>query len=224
MKFFRITESTDLKVVGKFPQRMGDYYSGVTSNEIEGKVLYEEVQMFTEISEKVFVPKLELKHGSKLTDVISFSINFDFFISEKLKSIFEKYNQNNFQYIPTVLKKKEKVFKYFFMRGMGSYNINNCCHIDFSRTEILMFKSTWDVDYSFKVKSEIEFFEIIEKTKLPYHVAIKWPKLKDNIPEHLFALEHVYHGYQVFISEELKLILEKEKITGIRYLELDEVQ
>ncbi|MFN5649664.1 MAG: hypothetical protein ACK458_19310, partial [Sphingobacteriales bacterium] len=77
MELFRLLESTDLEEVGVFPQR-GDSLSDVSVQLSEHVYNY---RRFSKVPDNIFVPDFRFRNGSKITDVISLSINSCFIVS-----------------------------------------------------------------------------------------------------------------------------------------------
>lgn len=95
--------------------------------------------------------------------------------------------------------------------------------LDFEKSVVTVFKDMWVEDYDTKVANATEFLNLVANTHIPNYVKIKRPYFLESCNKHLLALRYVYNGYQIFVSEELKQKLDAEKITGVRYLGLDEV-
>ncbi len=214
MKYYRLSESIEQKEIGVFPQR-GEMAIGMNIN--DPKHLFNQ-QFFTPIDQTVFVPSFSLRGKAKLTDMISLSINSDLIISSRLKEIIKGLETSDFQFVPITLISKNCEVQYYLLRPTKS-NFN--C-FDFNKTQVSIMETIWEEKEKIKVENKFELLKLIENTKLPLNIKIKRPYFLDECQLHIFSCSHVYHGYSVFVSEDLKNEFIKNRITGIRFRELDE--
>ncbi len=223
MDYYRLYESTNLKEIGCYPQKEGDFnieYPVIMAD--DPRHLYGQ-KMFTYAHKDIYIPKHYLKKRAKVTDMLSLGIHQSEIISERFKCIIEQYTLDDFQLLPIAFERGEEIYQYYLLRGIYDKFKYNYELIDFEKSIVTVFKSTWEEDYAAKVNNANEFLQLINATHLPYHVKIKRPYFLNSCNKHLLALRYVYNGYQIFVSEVLKQKLEAEKITGVKYLGLDEV-
>jgi hypothetical protein len=215
MLFYRLQISTDLNEVGVFPQ-IGEMKVGLHKD--DPKHLFNQADL-SKLSAEIYIPSFKLQNKAKLTDVLSFPINNDWVVSEKLKSVFESENIADVQFIPIEIFKKEELKNYFLLRPLKS----SIEQIDFSKTEISIMKTTWDEEQIVKVRDVQGFLALVEETKYPMSIKIKRPYILQDCNLKFFCIKYVYGIFPYFISKEFRDILVNHNITGIRYMELDEI-
>jgi hypothetical protein len=215
MTFYRIETSTDLNEVGVFPQ-IGEMKVGLHKD--DPKHLFNQPDL-SKLSSEIYVPSFKLRSNAKLTDVLSFPVNSDWVISEKLKSVFEQESIVDVQLLPIEIFQGEELKKYFLLRRLRSA----IEQIDFSKTEISIMKTTWDEDQKLKVSNVQEFLALVEEVKYPKSIKIKKPYILQECKYKFLSIKHVYGIFPLFVSKEFKDILESNNISGIRYMELDEI-
>lgn len=214
-KFYRIEDSTDLREVGTFPQR-GEMKIGL--HIADPKHLFNQTDL-VKLPADVYIPTFRLRNKAKLTDVLSSPINNDWIVSEKLKVLFERENIEGVQFVPIEIFKNEELKNYFLLRPLRS----SIEQIDFSKTEISIMKTTWEEEKKVSVRNVQEFLALIEETKYPLSVKIKRPYIVQESNLKFFGIKYVYGVFPFFISKQFKDILFENKISGIRYMELDEI-
>lgn len=214
MIFYRIEISTNLNEVGVFPQ-IGEMKVGLHKD--DPNHLFNQADL-SKLSSEVYIPSFKLRNKAKLTDVLSFPINNDWVVSEKLKSIFERENIIDVQFMPIEIFKNEDLKNYFLLRPLRS----SIEQIDFSKTEISIMKTTWDEEQKVSVRDVQAFFDLIEKTKYPMSIKIKRPYIIQECNLKFFSIKYIYGVFPYFISKEFSDILLKNNISGIRLMELDE--
>jgi hypothetical protein len=215
MKFFRIIDSFDQKIVGKFPQFKTGYYP---VHSTDPRLMLN--VFFTKVNEsEVFSTVPKLVRGARLTDFMAGTATGNI-ISERLREIFEQTNPIGLQFIEQkIIIQNEEIGGYWLTNNYEfDYNV-----IDFAKTEISIMKSVWDEDYRIQIKNSEEFVQLVEQIKLPQNVKIFRPYFLENYEKDFFALRYVYNGFSFFCSQRFREKLEAEKITGIRFMELDEI-
>lgn len=215
MKFFRIMDSFDKRIVGKFPQFETGYYP-VHSNDPRLMLNI----FFTKVNEKeVFSTVPKLVKGAKLTDFMHGTATGNI-ISERVRDLIEKTNPIGMQFISQPIIVNSIEIDGYWLTNNYEFNFDV---INFNLTEISIMKTTWDVDFQVKVKNQTEFLSLVDEIKLPQSIKIFRPYFIENYDKDFFALRYVYNGFSFFCSERFRQKLEDEKITGIRFMELDEV-
>ena len=214
MHYYRIIESTDLKIVGAFPQ-LGEMNIGLNINDT--KHLFNQPE-FMRIDSNVYIPAFKLRSKAKLTDMISLAINFDFIVSEKIRLILESEGIQDFQFVPIHMFYKDKPVTYYLLHFLGSKY--DC--INFNETEVSLMKDIWTEVKKIKVTSVEKFLELITETKMPFSIRIKKPVFLESCSSSILCIKYVYSGFGCFVSKSLRERFEKEKCSGIRFMELDE--
>lgn len=215
MIFYRIEMSTNLNEVGIFPQR-GEMKVGLHKD--DPNHLFNQADL-SKLSSDVYIPSFKLRNKAKLTDVLSFPINNDWVVSEKFKFIFETENIADVQFMPIEIFENSDLKNYFLLRPLKS----SIEQVDFSKTEISIMKTTWDEEQKVRVRDVQGFFDLVEKTKLPMSIKIKRPHILQECNLKFFGIKYVYGVFPFFISKLLKDVFLENNISGIRYMELDEI-
>lgn len=207
--------NTDLNEVGVFPQR-GEMKLGLHKDDL--KHLFNQGNL-SMLSGDVYIPSFKLKSKAKLTDVISFPINNNWIVSEKLKFLFEKESIPDIQFLPIEIFKNDELKNYFLLRSLKS----SIEQIDFSKIEVSIMKTTWDEEQKIKVSDIQGFLALVEETKYPMSIKIKRPYIIQECNLKFFSIKYVYGLLPYFISQDFKNVLIHNGITGIRYMQLDEI-
>ncbi len=215
MKFYRIIDSFDKKIVGKFPQFETGYFP-VHANDprLMLNVFFTKV-----IENEVFAPVPKLVKRAKLTDFMPLTSTGNI-ISDRLRRLIEETEPIGLQYISQKIIVQNEEIGGYWLTNNYSFDYSS---IDFEQTEISIMKNIWDVESTLKVKNSKELQELFDQTKLPQSIKIFRPYFMENYEKDFFALRYVYNGFSFFCSERFRQKLEDEKITGIRFMELDEV-
>lgn len=206
-------ESTDLEVVGVFPQR-GDSLSDLSVSSSEHVYNY---KPFTRVPDNIFAPDFRLRNGSKMTDVISLAINSCFIVSGRVKRIVEENKVPDVQFVPINFNKQGTWYKYYLLFFLKSrYDL-----IDFSATDIYIMRSVWDVDQVVRARDVGEFYLLLKEVSYPRAVLMENPIMTTKTEVDLFSVDKTCNnGIGVFISEKLKSIFEREGISGWQYIPL----
>lgn len=214
MNFFRLAESVELKEIGNYPQ-MGEMIGDLHVQ--DPRHLLKQIA-FEGLKNDVFIPSFKLRKNAKLTDILSSRINADFIVSKKMISIINSLETNDFQFAPITIIYKETPVQYFLLRPLRE--AFEC--LDYQQTEIAIMETTWDEKERVKVNNVYELQSLIKETQLPESIKIKELFFLEDCKLNFLALSHVYGGSGIYVSESLKEKMIKEKITGIRFMELNE--
>lgn len=217
MKYFKITQNTDSKIIGKYPQVKDlkiDFHKARASQ--WGKI--------DEWKSDDDIPDLNnflLQPKSKLTDLISNSfiiVSDGLFISQESKEVFNQFIINGNFYPSTIYKLDEKILYYFLKYEYGGlsnmiweesefieYNINT---LEFGN--IVLVKNF--EDYKEKVESlriskndDIALWNLFPKL-------IKFNKKYDMTP--MFK-------YGLICNENVKKAIEENQLTGFDFTPID---
>jgi hypothetical protein len=218
MSYFRIRNSLEKKVIGnKFPQvkdALGDL--NVDSPNYIGNMSF----YLNKIDINPVLPELLLWESSKVTDLISSSFlgtGMGLITSSKLKLLVEKVTPQYLQFFTMKLHHKGRVHEdYWFLHPTKANNDL----IDYNKSEIWEEKSLVRVR-----KREFQNFETFnEETKnikYPNSLLITSCYLKKQLPD-FFILNYIEGGVGYFVSESLKIEIEKKGCSGIVFTEPNE--
>jgi hypothetical protein len=214
MTFFRILDLFDINVVGKFPQFETGYLPvDISDPRLMNNIFYSKVK-----EDEVFTSVPKLVKNAKLTDFM-YGNGRNMRVSDKLKMLIEQSQPIGIQFIPQKIIVKKEVVGGFWLTNSFEFDYDV---IDFANTDISIMKDTWEVGEVVRVNNKDQFLELVESTKLPQSIRIFKPVFKADYPKDFFALRYVYSGFSFFCSEQFRKKLEAEKVTGIRFMELDE--
>jgi hypothetical protein len=211
MRYFWISESTDIKIVGVYPQR-GEMSVGLHVE--DPSHLFNQAQ-FVKLKDDIYIPKFKLRHKAKLTDIISFSLGSDFIISEKFKSVCVSEEIQDVQFVPIDLYQRKRVVQYYLLRFVR-YDFSR---LDFSRTFISVMETTWDEKERVRVSEAQELESLIRNTRLPLSITIKEPFFRQDLEDKMFALPKIHRCSGVFVSEVFRRSLEQQGITGLQFFD-----
>lgn len=215
MKFFRVEQTVEKKIVGKYPAFETGYFPvKIDDPKLILNIHYEKIT-----GREVYVPVPKLRKGAKLIDFFEGPTRHEI-VSDKLKQLIMETKPFGMEFIPqNIIKDNQEIGGYWLT---NNYDFDFQV-LDFEKTEICIMKSVWDIDYTVKVKNKEEFLMLIENISFPKRIKIFTPFFIEDYFRDFFALRHVYSGFSFFCSERFRIRLESENITGIRYMELDEV-
>lgn len=215
MNFYRLAESVDRKEIGIFPQR-GEMIGDV--NVHDPRHLFNQIA-FERMKNDVFIPSFQLRKKAKATDMISLRLNSSLIVSKRFISILTSLGTNDFQIAPITIIYKDNPVQYYLLRPVRE--AFEC--LDFEQTEITIMETTWDEKERVKVNSVYELQSLILETQLPENIYIKEVFFRKDCALDIFALSHVYGGSGIYVSESLKEKMIMEKLTGIRFMNPNEI-
>ncbi|WP_165749835.1 hypothetical protein [Cellulophaga sp. Z1A5H] len=205
MKYYHLTNSTELEDISFYPQTKLTY----STNSFDEKLSYEE--------KFVKHGKIEINSKSRATNLLDKpSGGKGLIIDKKLKNLLLEFSipSHRIHTIPTTHKNIE--FEYFWISFVPSTR-----HLDYAKSEFEIINSS-----KFKVLGKLElksaeFYNRIQRA-LTFEENTRVSKLvfKDSFPKNdLINFQQIRPGE--FISEKLKDRLIKEKITGIEITEAE---
>lgn len=214
MDFYKIKDSVNTKIVGTFPQA-NDSKSILTESEIN---IIEKGYLNRISDNNVKFPTIILQKKSKITDLISVSYLWysgRLLISLKLKSILNKFKQDNFQFFPTtIINKSVEEDNYWVVNPCGiNYKI-----IDYPKC-IISRKNLFDYTQkeAIKINSAEEFEGLITAKDKEIFWSYSFEKLvlKPNTPDFFFLTG--INGLGYCVSKIVKEEIEIAGCTGIEF-------
>lgn len=216
MNYYRIEESTDLKIIGTYPQAQKANHLVPVDNPLH---LWKARKIGIKWDDNISIPEPILMKKARLTDLVSSVVTGgNLIISNKLKEIITQANNNCIQFMQVAVIYNEKKISYWILNPI-SFGFEN---IDFANTEI------WLETYGNTKISQIpindmeQFDEAKVKYKLPERISIARIELKKEVKNDLFVLRHTVSGSGYFVSEKLKNEIEEAGCTGIRFMGINE--
>ncbi len=223
MIYYKIETSTDLKEIGAYPQAQNFI-------EPDGELLPTEKQpriwnlnFLDKLPDNTYCNIHALTKKSKLTDLVSYvaESSFGLLMSDKLRVILEPYLNDNAQFIANPVFFNNTVLKNYWLLHFYKFSFEK---LDFSKTEVWKMLSTWDKDQKLPVRNEKDFLGEVEKYQYPHGHGVKIENISflAETKDDFFALRHISGGIGYFVSNNLKLKIQGEGCTGIRFLGLNE--
>jgi hypothetical protein len=215
MNYYRIEESTDLKIIGSYPQAQKANHLVPVDSPVH---LWKAKKIGSKWDNNVSIPEPILLKKAKLTDAISSVVTGgNLIISNKLKQILSSTNNDCIQFIQVNIFYNEKKIPYWM--------VNPCCfgfeNIDFINSEI------WLTDAGITDVSKLsllninEFNEKCKELKPPMSLQFKKLAFLRNTQDDFFVIRYAVSGYG-YVSEKLKNEIEQAGCTGIRFMGINE--
>jgi hypothetical protein len=220
MKYYKLTEQNNTrKAFGTLPN-----FISLIPDDIEIEKIVNYGKAYVE-KNQFYVPPLKLKGKSSIITNMLPSLAGGFGMSViadyKLKNIIEKSNYYKMRFTKTVLKDLEdNELPYWFISAEeGFYDaIDFKNSIFFDKKNHMFDEAKWE-KLSFEGKDEFLQYEKENDTI----IYIDFICLIENVNSDFFAIQFVNNNTIVFfISEKLKGEIEKENMTGMQFLELNE--
>jgi hypothetical protein len=215
MKYYKINESINVKEIGNnWPQIEEAEYTcdPFEDEEFIGNIGFKKVD---------FKPKLplgKLHKKAQLTDLLSavpIGFNKRLVISDKLKNIIP--DKGNYQLFSTKIKlNKNNIINYWFLNPIN-FDYDN---IDFLKSEYYLITDYFSNGEKLNIKSKDELLEEsrrIDNLGYPYQLKIEKVVLNNKNNNDFIIINNTQGGISYFVSENLKKIIETEKITGIKF-------
>lgn len=219
--FFQLKVASDIKKIGKvrYPQaETTGYYDWWGPNSIW------KINSWQKIDFGIEFPMFLLKPSSKLTDVVSsnaYMSSSALLCSDKLKNVILDHDVPQYQlFHPVQVIQKEESYDYNFLYF---YKIHNQ-YVDFPASRFYI--EGWEPSiHPFTIKDVEEFNLILNSIrKMQLNRLLKYIEfrlLEDEIELDLFRVAGFFGC--IIISEKLKESLEREKVTGIDIIPIEEV-
>ncbi len=218
MQYFSITESTDEKIIGMhYPQCAGLLKEYNNDYENPYSLYYFAHQKGKRVNYKPDLSSIKILERTKLTDLISCSLGpgNDIVVSSRLKNIIKESKASQYQIFETILNKKNVKFKYWWIHYI--YNLEKVVDYEASR-----FSHTND-KLSLKaknIKSHKEYKEFYDKEDT-YGLIRATNIVLRHKPLDFFIVGQFNQTH--YISKELKDRLVNEGITGLEFLEANDI-
>lgn len=221
MKYYRINPSMQKKDFGNsYPQSQDAIMNSETL------YVWEDPKHFSNwLTKKIeftpFVTHPILNKKARVTDLINCSaISLDLQISDKLKSILEKYSQGKgIQFFSSVVIHNDIAYNDYWL--LHPYEFDDY-YVDFEKSNIIYYQKKMEggtTPVTISTSSFSEFTRFLEKTKSKMEIITieKLVLLNSKIKEEFFILSYVSGGLGYFVSEKLKQEIEDAGCTGIEF-------
>lgn len=217
MKYYILRESTDLKIVGHFPQSIDAKHHCHVWDEPK----FIEHQELTPLNFEPIISNAILHNQAKLTDLISTSgmgFTRKLLISGKLKNIIQNYINNiDVQFFQSPIFYENNIIEdYWILYCNKSYS--ELIDVQQSTIKIRRRKpegGTIIENISFENYFDFELY--MKENKLEGKLYFSNIRLLDNLEIDFFALKYVEGGVKYLVSEKLKKEIEGIGCTGIEF-------
>jgi hypothetical protein len=215
MTYYRIEDSTELKIIGCYPQAQKANHLVPLDNPLH---LWNARRIGSKWDDSISIPEPILMKKAKLTDVISSVVTGgNLIISDKLKRILSSTNNNCIQFIQVNIVYQEKKIPYWIVNP-HCFGVEN---IDFINSEIWL-TDAGITDVSKLVLVNInEFNEKCNELKPPMSLQFKKLAFLEKTKDDFFVIRYTLSGFG-YVSEKLKTVIEEAGCTGIRFMEINE--
>ncbi|WP_298248304.1 hypothetical protein [uncultured Christiangramia sp.] len=219
MKYFEIRNSLNVKEIGKYPQ----VETAKNNCHIWDDPKFIERFEFDRIDSEVITSNAILHKRAKITDLVSaYIIGFSLklLMSSKLKNILEQHSNSKFQFFRAPIIYKNEYYENYWIMHSHTFSFN---YIDFEKSNFVLRKRKLGGG-TFLENIEIRTIDEFKKV-LNCDLKSKRIKffcnnviLKSTIGEDFFSLRHVSGGFKHFVSEKLKVEIDKQNCTGIEFI------
>ena len=212
MEFYFLRDTSDTKIIGKFPQ-LEKMFDG-----FHGQHIFEAWGLFnsrTSVPMKA-VKGFEIKYHAKMTDWISFvQVGFGAaLISERLYDLFLSFKSMPFIAVDAEVNHRNKAYAYKFLYFTETYEQ----FIDFNKSRFYVGRLNWEKNIEIKSLSAYQMAqesleqEIAKTGKISRVKILELHIDPDLADKDLFKLPFLT---QYIVSERLKAAIETNGITGL---------
>jgi hypothetical protein len=225
MNFYRLFPSTDLKVVGKFPQ-CDDAIIPTTMYDPN----YLDDYLFRFAPAGTYLPKLKLNNRAKVTDLITSvfgRMSSRLVVSMLLKEIIETSNYFGIQFLQTkVFPKQGQELDYWIL---NSYE-HGFSELDLALSEFEIQKKSPPRNFIrtpvfTKAEDIVDCYLKSDGSKteagIDEFLVIKDIRLRESGNKEILTLRGVYGGLGWYVSELLKDEIEKAGCTGVEFKDVN---
>jgi hypothetical protein len=219
MKYYSIHFTLNPKFRGS-----NDYIKNYKIKIPNNKLYLEEPKFIGNINnEKIkfnpYLLDIELYETSKINDLIMDGgpVSLKLIVSDKLKTLLEKYRKTGMQYFNINIIKKNQVFDNYWILNFFETNYEV---LDFQKSRFYETENIFTLKKEIEINSLTELIQVkkdIELKGYPYGFIIDKLIFNDNVVLDFFVLTNVEGGIKYITSETLKEEIEKENITGIEF-------
>ncbi|MEO8239270.1 MAG: hypothetical protein ABI793_12065 [Flavobacterium sp.] len=201
MKYYSLTSTEDLDIIGEYPQ------VSTTNDSLFGSPFSTIKVNYGDIPDEIPFLELEFEENAKITDLLgTYNPYFGLIIDEKLKDIFSNTNLPNHRFYPVNVFFKNIPLPYYWF----NFYDNIFPYLDMENSKFSVEENRQKLEYKFKSENffkekNIECIEDFNKT-----LRIEKIYLLDSFPKYdLFEFENF-----VLISEKLLNTFKENNITG----------
>lgn len=203
MKYYSLTSTDDLDIIGEYPQ------VSTTKDSLFGSPFCTTRVNYGEIPEEIPFLELEFEENAKVTDLLgTYNPYFGLVINEKLKNIFSNTNLPRHKFYPINVFCKDITLPYYWF----NFYDNIFPYMDMENSKFSIEENKQIIEHKFK--SETFFKEKSVECLMDFNKTFRLEEihLLENFPEYdLFEFENF-----IFISEELLNNFKKNNISGYK--------
>lgn len=218
MKYFTLENSINEKIMGNIPQTK-EY---IHHCDIWNDPNFIEKFYYRKIENKPILSNLILYSKANITDFIDAKSGIGFsnssiVISNKFKSILEKFNCYELQFFQTYIVHKNKENHNYWQTHFGKLAYD---YVDYEKSTFVIKEIiNNEAYYTFlDIKNKEDFFKLKEEIVYPKWLYIKDIRYTENMDLDYFDIGNLMNGgNHGIVSERLKKAIEEEGITGIEF-------
>lgn len=212
MKFYRLTESTNLSEVGKYPQCTENLLTKWDSKKSLALIFKKKVDI-----DSIEIPEFNLVNKGKQTDLLSTSfLDFMLVVSPRLKNLLYLKNNRDVQFFRSVIHVRKASGECWIINPFSFKNE----YLDYSQSMIKCSDSNGS--YYLRVKNQEEFEQLIKdgREKGRIYVIISPKIYLDKVKDDFFLLDGVAGGIGYYVSETVRKEIYEAGFTGITFIEV----
>lgn len=206
-------------MVGQFPQSITSNITAEKQKEqFQGNRMGDLHDFFCrKIDKEIYIANPIIRPKAKMTDLISsVTIGLHLIVSLDLGNYLKALNSDDFQFLNLGVLRSGELVDYTLIHPYVFCND----FIDYANSVI------WRVGLGGKkinietISSSAAFHELKNSLVLPERLLIDKISLQKNIPKNFFSLLQVNGGIGFYVSEKIKIEIENECFSGIRFEEV----
>lgn len=213
--YFRIKQSLDLTIIGKYPLvEEGIHPVGIDHPNLIDKIFFEKSR-FSPI-----VPLAKLANGAKYTDLMSnsvFGLGLKLLVSDRLKTIIESFKHNGCEFFKTKVERGLVSERYWIM---SAYEMDYES-LDLEGSKFMLMKDIFQEVKEIHFNSSSDLFKWREIIANQYgqEFTFKIKKLAFNTTsQNIVFLNPVTGGIGYFVSDKVKSQMEQNGCTGLDFV------
>jgi len=205
MKYYNLTTSNDLDIIGYYPQVSN------TENNLFGSPFAPKRINYGEIPEEIPYLELQFNKDAKITDLLgTYNPYFGFLVSEKLQKVISNFNLPPHKFYPIKIVREGHLLTYFWF----NFYDDLFKYIDLKKSTIEIYhKFNFNVLDTVSIDSEENLKKINSNLDFEKSTRLRELFFNMNFPNYDIVTNNII-GSGNFISEILRDSLNENNITG----------
>lgn len=211
MKYYNLTSTSDLGIVGEYPQ------VSTTKDSLLGSPFSTIKVNYGEIPEEIPFLELEFEKKAKTTDLLStYSPYFGIIVSEKLKKLLQTFRLPPHKFYPVNVINKNEIIPYYWF----NFYDNASKYIDYKNSIIEIYhKFNFKTLSIMNIESEENLREINSHLGFERNIKLRKISFNKDFPDYDIFMNNVLGFGNNLISKNLLKTLQEDNITGLLFSE-----